>query len=293
VRVHQNLTSLVLTTALAMPAAARQEAAAPAAVEASVRSYVDGTMIHYHVQGRGSPAIVLIHCWMGDSSFWREQVPVLAKTHRVVTLDLPGHGQSGKDRRVWNMPSFGLDVKSVVESAGLDKVILAGNSMGGYVMLEAEHVMPDHVIGLIAVDTLLNADARHDPKEDAAFHDALQKDFRGTTNKLARDLCGKKAPPAVVDGIAATMSSGDPAIGLALMDDLDRYDLAASLRKTHAPIVAINSAARPTNVEANRKYVKKYDLILLPDGIGHFPQLEAPRVFSDLLARALAMLPAR
>ena len=83
---------------------------------------------------RSSPAVVLIHCWMCDSGIWDNVVPTLAKSYRVVTLDLPGHGVSGKDRKEWSMAAFGADVATVVNALRLDRVILVGHSMGGAVM---------------------------------------------------------------------------------------------------------------------------------------------------------------
>jgi len=56
-----------------------------------------GHEMHYLEQGKG-PAIVLVHGWSGSMELWKEQFPVLAKAHRVLVLDLPGHGGSDKPR---------------------------------------------------------------------------------------------------------------------------------------------------------------------------------------------------
>ena len=58
----------------------------------------DGVPIAYDVRGQGKVAVVLVHCWACDRSFWKEQVDPLARRYRVVTLDLGGHGASGADR---------------------------------------------------------------------------------------------------------------------------------------------------------------------------------------------------
>src|SRR5437660_9831092 len=49
--------------------------------------------VHYIVEGKGSRTILLVHCWAGNSGFWREQVPALAGRARLILGDLPGHGQ--------------------------------------------------------------------------------------------------------------------------------------------------------------------------------------------------------
>ncbi|MFI5165875.1 MAG: alpha/beta fold hydrolase [Thermoanaerobaculales bacterium] len=267
-------------------------AAAPpsASVDATVPSSLDRVAIHYRAVGEGAPTVVLIHCWMCDSSIWDNVVPELSRTHRVVTLDLPGHGKSGKDRKVWSMAAFGEDVRTVVETLHLDHVVLVGHSMGGPVMLEAARLMPGKVIGVVGVDTLLNADAKSDPKEADAWLAKMKADFRGQTQQLVHAIAGKSSDPAVIDRVAEKMSSGDPAIGLALMDSLQHYDVKAGMQAAKSPMVGINSTMRPTNVAANRKALPRFELLPLPEGVGHFPQVESPQAFNRLLEQAIALL---
>ena len=112
----------------------------------------DGTSIRFQVDGAGEPTLVLVHGWALDHCLWDGQVPWLSKTHRVVTLDLAGHGGSGRARAQWTMNAFGQDVQAVVEAVGMNAVILVGHSMGGPVVLEAARRLvfeawtrPEHV----------------------------------------------------------------------------------------------------------------------------------------------------
>jgi len=82
----------------------------------------DGVPIHYSVQGKGDPALVFIHCWACNRHFWDDQVAEFSKTYRVVTLDLPGHGESGLGRKSYSVESFGDDVKRVVTKLNLKRV---------------------------------------------------------------------------------------------------------------------------------------------------------------------------
>jgi pimeloyl-ACP methyl ester carboxylesterase len=65
---------------------------------AATGATVDGLKIHSSSAGDGSKTVILVHGWTCDDSSWTEQVPALAKTFRVVTLDLPGHGRSDSPR---------------------------------------------------------------------------------------------------------------------------------------------------------------------------------------------------
>jgi pimeloyl-ACP methyl ester carboxylesterase len=114
----------------------------------------DGVSIAYEVRGEGEPALVFIHGWCCDRSYWEEQTPHFAEKYKVVAIDLAGHGESGLDRKEWTMKAFGEDVVAVVNKLNLEQAILVGHSMGGFVILEASSLMPKRVIGLVGADTL-------------------------------------------------------------------------------------------------------------------------------------------
>jgi pimeloyl-ACP methyl ester carboxylesterase len=118
----------------------------------------DGVPIGYEVHGSGTPALVFVHGWSCDRSYWRGQVDAFAARHRVVTVDLAGHGASGAGRSAWTMPAFGEDVVAVVAELGLDDLVLddlvlVGHSMGGDVIVETALRLPGQVLGLVWVDT--------------------------------------------------------------------------------------------------------------------------------------------
>jgi pimeloyl-ACP methyl ester carboxylesterase len=125
----------------------------------------DGVPITYEDFGEGSPAIVLVHGWSCDRRYWSKQVGPISVEHRVITLDLGGHGESGFGREDWTIASFGADVAAVIEHLGLDAVVLVGHSMGGDVIFQAARLLPGKVDALIMVDTYKQLDAtRSEPK---------------------------------------------------------------------------------------------------------------------------------
>src|SRR5256885_3831163 len=91
----------------------------------------DGVRIHYETTGRGRPALVLVHCWTCDRTFWQDQVVRLARNHQVVTLDLAGHGRSGRTRKDYTMEAFGQDVKAVAHQPKLGRLGVVRPSLGG------------------------------------------------------------------------------------------------------------------------------------------------------------------
>ena len=265
---------------------------AAAASEATVRSK-DGVSIHYDSTGTGEPALVLVHCWSCDRHLWDAVVPRLARDRRVVTLDLAGHGASGRDRKDWTMPAFGEDVRAVVDALGLRKVILVGHSMGGPVILEAARLLPGRVVGLVPVDTGLNVEKTSTPEEVAGLMAAFEKDYRATADQFTRQyMFAPKSDKAVVDRVAAKNAAAPPEVAIPCLRAVLGYDARPTLREVRVPAHAVNADLYPTDVEANRRHFASYDVTLMT-GVGHYLMIEDPARFTELLAGAVAQLLAK
>src|SRR5262249_39248029 len=107
---------------------------AAVALDASAAT-VDGLKINSSSAGQARQTVILVHRWTCDSSSWAGQVGPLSKNYRVVTLDLPGHGQSGlpADGK-FSVSLFARAVEAVRAETGADKVVLVGHSMGAPVI---------------------------------------------------------------------------------------------------------------------------------------------------------------
>lgn len=247
----------------------------------------DGVPIAYTVAGSGSPALVFIHGWMCNQSFWLPQVAEFAPTHTVVTIDLAGHGQSGKARDGWPLMAFGSDVQAVVEHLGLERAILVGHSMGAPVALEAARLMPGRVVGVVAVDSLHDADWKLDDEQKAGFLAAWEQDWPGTCARFVAGMFPNSAEPALVKRVHADMCSGDPEIGRALMKRFLNYELGPALAAVNVPVRCINSTANLSNIEGNRRYHADFDVVSM-DGVGHFLMMEQPEAFNQHLSEIVA-----
>ena len=264
--------------------AAGADAAAPSA--GTVPS-ADGVAISYTVQGKGSPALVFVHCWACDRSFWNGQLPQFARTHKVVALDLGGHGRSGGGRADWTMGAFAEDVAAVVRKLDLKKVVLIGHSMGGPVIVEAARRIPERVVGLVPVDTLLDVEDQMKPEAIDAAMAPFKADFKGATDRFARQYMFVPAtPPALVDDIVRQASSFDPAVGVSAIRNTWSYDARDALRQIRVPIVAVNADKWPTNLEGARRYAPQYDAVIVK-GWGHYLMREDPAAFNRALEEAL------
>jgi pimeloyl-ACP methyl ester carboxylesterase len=115
----------------------------------------NGETIRYLDTGTGDPAIVFVHGWCCNHTYWRDQIPVFAKNHRVIAVDLPGHGESDKPDRDYTTANFVDVVASLIDQLGLDKPIVAGHSMGGSIAMNFARQHPDLTRGVVLVDAPL------------------------------------------------------------------------------------------------------------------------------------------
>ena len=265
--------------------------AAQAQTKSEVVSAADGVPIHYSVTGKGEPALVFIHCWTCNRTFWENQVTEFSKTNRVVTIDLPGHGESGQGRKTWSVESFGDDVATVVKKLGLKRVVLVGSSMGGPIALEATRRMPDRVIAIVPVDTLQNVEEKLPPDQLDAVFKQMEADYKNaTTSLLNQFFFSPSTPPAVRERVINATVSIKPDVAIPMLKAIFSYDAAPAMREIKVPIHAINADRVPTNVEANRKYAPQFDAVIIK-GTGHYPMLEDPARFNQMLADILRNLP--
>jgi pimeloyl-ACP methyl ester carboxylesterase len=242
----------------------------------------DGVPIAYEVVGQGSPALVLVHGWSCDRGYWKEQIEYLAPQYQLVLIDLAGHGESGLGRKDYTMAAFGADVAAVVDSLGLEKVVLVGHSMGSDVIVEAARLMRGKVTGLVWVDEYQSLDTPNSAATVDAFVAKFRKDFRGSTEGFVRGMFGPNADPKLVDRIAKDMASAPPAVGLSALRNtlVNGLTLPATLAELKLPIVALNADRHPTDHASLAKHGVK--AFVVPD-TGHFLMLEDPSRFNRSL----------
>jgi len=274
---------LSMSIILLIVGCAKQEKELAIIIDSAISA--DGNAIHYQVQGQGKPALIFIHCWCCDRSYWDAQLPYFAQKYKVVAIDLAGHGESGLDRKEWTMGAFGEDVVAVVNKLNFDQVVLVGHSMGGFVILEATRRMPQLVIGLVGVDTLQNFEDKHTQEQIDDWFAPLRSNFVEATRSFVRTMFMPNSNPALVEKIVNDMSSAPQEVGLSALEgnvDFQNNEIMRVLQEVQAPITCINSDMYPTNVENNQRYVPSFQVKIM-SGVGHFNMMEDPETFNRLL----------
>ena len=249
----------------------------------------DGVRIAYEVHGKGALALVFVHGWSCNRSFWAGQIEPFSRQFKVVAIDLAGHGDSGRNREKWTIQSYGDDVAAVVKKLDLRRVILVGHSMGGDVIPEAALRLPGRVVGLIWLDTYRKLGAGRTPEEVEAFAAKFRPNFSEATRDFVRSMFVSTSDPALVERVAVAMSSAPPSVALPSLESAFSYsrEMPKTLQQLHLPVIAINPENGPTDVASLEHY--GVHVIFMP-GVGHFLMMEDPKRFNGLLGTAIDRL---
>ncbi len=246
----------------------------------------DSIRIAYEVHGKGMPALIFVHGWSCDRSYWKGQIRSFSKNFEVVSVDLAGHGESGLGRRSWTIEAFGADVAAVVKRLGLKRVILIGHSMGGDVIAETARQLHGVVVGLIMIDTYKKLGPGRPPEQVEAFVAKLSADFKDSTSALVKSMFISGSDTSLENWVAADMSSAPPAIALDALRHSFNYSrqMPHTLEEIKLPVIAINSDNSPTDTASMEHYGVQ---VMVMNGVGHFMMMEDPDRFNRLLKTAI------
>ena len=244
---------------------------------------IDGVPITYEVHGKGALALIFVHGWSCDRSYWKGQLEPFSHRYKVVAIDLAGHGASGIERKNYTIESFGADVATVINKLNLPSVILIGHSMGGDVIADAaRQLRRDRIEGLVMVETYNKLGAGRTPKQVEAFIAKFRTDFKDSAHSFVRSMFSSNADTALVERVANDMASAPPAIALSALESAFSYsrEITKTLLEIKLPVTAINSGNAPTDTASMQRYGVQ---VVVMHGLGHFLMMEDPKQFNDVL----------
>jgi pimeloyl-ACP methyl ester carboxylesterase len=119
---------------------------------------VNGINLYYEMHGTGRP-MILLHGGLGSGEMFGPILPALAKDHRVIAVDLQGHGRTVDIDRPIDVALMADDIGALIDHLGLEKPDLVGYSLGGGVAIHTASKYPDKIRRLVAVSVNLAPDA--------------------------------------------------------------------------------------------------------------------------------------
>lgn len=112
---------------------------------------VNGIKVHYWDEGSGDVPIILVHGINSNVTFWQENVFALAKTHRVIAVDLIGFGDTDKPQINYNVAMLAQFLYDFLQSLQLKRYYLIGHSLGSAVSLQFVILFPGLVEKLVLI----------------------------------------------------------------------------------------------------------------------------------------------
>ena len=236
------------------------------------------TKISYSDTGKGR-AIMLLHGFLENKTMWQELATELSKKHRVITIDLLGHGESGCLGYVHSMEENADVVHDVLSKLRIRKAIFVGHSMGGYVALAFAEMYPASVKALV----LLNSTARSDSEERKTNRDraikTVKKDYAGFVRLSIANLFSPDNRDRLVDEIEKVKHEAlkTPLQGVvASLEGMKiRKDRESLLRSSTYPMLLILGKKDPVlNYDDSLKQIENTAVKLLTFPDGHMSHIE-------------------
>ena len=262
-----------------------------------------GLTVHYESYGTGREAVVFIHGWTCDLTFWRKQEPLYA-SRRSLLVDLPGHGQSSKPVVGYPTDLMARGVEAAMRDAGVDRAVLVGHSLGGPVAYALLRQFPEKVIGLVLVDASVvppsppEAGSTTVRRRRAARAQALDgmrdRQLRGPNGEqiLLHEIEGmfsERTTPEMREEIRTKMLATPPHVRAKALTSPSGLRPARVGQTYDIPAIAVQAADERTGQRFDQM-LRLFPRMMLEawDGYGHFLMMEDPERFNQVLERFLA-----
>ena len=205
----------------------------------------DGSRVHYESYGKGQEAVVFIHGWTCDLTFWRGQAPVYEK-RRALLVDLPGHGQSDKPEVAYTQERFARAIDAVMRDAKVERAVLVGHSMGGPVALTFLRLFPAKTKALVMVDAYVPQAPKDDAeraRQQAQMEPFLRSfnapNYKETVQKMIEGMFSEKTTPAQREEIRTKMAATPQQVLASAMQGMFALEAPKAGETYGLPVMAI------------------------------------------------------
>lgn len=248
----------------------------------------DGVRLGYDQVGFGDPPLVFVHGLACHRGFWSVQVSHFAPAHRVIAVDLRGHGASDAPAQRYTMGAFAEDLVWMFDRLGLDRPVVVGHSLGGLVTLELTATAPDRVGAAVLVDSVLLPGGDRADVVLRLVTGLRGADAEGTLRAYFESFFGPDDDPGrrawIVDEAVRTPSS----VTSSVWEEALRWDDAAALARCRVPLLYLDAGTPNADLDRCRQLCPDL-LIGRTVGSGHFSPLEVPEQVNAMIDRFLVL----
>ena len=240
--------------------------------------FSQGAEIAYSVDGAGTP-ILLSHGYSASQRMWRVQIEAFSPTHKVITWDMRGHGESASpaDAAEYSEQKTVADMAAVLDAAGAQKAVIGGLSLGGYMTLAFHLAHPDRCLALVLCDTgpgYRNDTARNGWNETAERR-AVAFETRGAEARGS-------SPEVQASGAANPQGLAHAARGMLKQFDARVIESLPSIAVPTLIIVGENDTPFRNGSDYMANKIPGARLVVIPNA-GHAANIDQPQAFNDAL----------
>jgi pimeloyl-ACP methyl ester carboxylesterase len=267
---------------------------------------LDADRLSYVELGSGDRTVLLVHGLGGNWTAWLENLPALAREHRVIAVDLPGFGHSPPSGDGISIPGYARTLDRACERLGVESAVVVGSSLGGWVAAELALRTPDRVRALVLVDAAGIVPTRSERikalslMHSAAMMAPLAPRFRRSVaarrrlRKLAlRYTVASPAELAADLVYMALPAAPDPGFGPAFIAARRSWSdgWCDRLTEIECPTLIVWGARDSMlPLRHGREWARRIrgSQLRVIDHAGHLPMLERPAAFNDAVLEFLA-----
>ena len=257
---------------------------------------LEGLEVGYDDAGSGFP-ILFIHGFPHNRTLWAPQLQGLPVHARCIAADIRGFGDSTA-QPPWSMDQYADDLVGLLDVLHIDKAVITGLSMGGYVAFALWRRHPSRVRGLVLSNTKAGADSEEAKAKRRALMDvARDQGSSAIADSMITGMLGKTTRnkrPEITNGVHRMIASSpvDGVIG-ALEALMNRPDSTPTLATIDVPTLIVTGdedAIIPVSEsEAMHAAIRQSTLEVIT-GSGHLTNLERPAAFNHVVSEFLAKL---
>jgi len=247
------------------------------------------TALAYEDAGKGEPAVVLVHGIACNRAFMAPQARFLETSHRVVAVDLRGHGDSDAPRQRYTIGALANDVGWMCEQLDVGTAVVVGHSLGGHVALELAAARPDLARAAVLIDSALLAGRGRESTVAGLVAGLRGPDPSRVLNDYFRLFFGPHDDPAVCDWILEQAARTPAHVTSSIWEEsLRSWSDARALAGCRVPLLYLDAGT--PNADLGRAVRLNPSLALgRTVGAGHFSQLICHQQVNAMLERFLAV----
>ncbi|MGB5026212.1 MAG: alpha/beta hydrolase [Saprospiraceae bacterium] len=258
----------------------------------NLKTMVNHLNVSYDDLGEGIIPIIFLHGFPFDKTMWQEQIDFLKASNRVIAYDIRGFGKSTDEVSILSIDLFVDDLIGFMDSLAIEKAIVCGFSMGGYIALKAVKKYPDRFSAMILSDTQCIADTpeakakRYQTIDEIALNGSTQFIEKFIKNVFHKDsLINKKELVANLQSVAHSNSQQVITAGLVAL--AERTETCSFLSEVTIPCLIIcgrEDVVTPLAQSESMNTKIKGSILCVIEKAGHVSNLEQARVFNKHLA---------